>query len=247
MPACRTFVAVEAGTKVFCKEGDAAMLDAEVDGLRALARSGAIRVPQVLRHEAGRLTLEWLDLQPPGPGFGERFGHALRRLHAGVQHHYGWHRDNFIGATPQHNPPCDDWVAFFAGQRLRPLAGGLHDVVEEVIAAMPRLFDDGYVPRPALIHGDLWSGNWGMLADGTPVIFDPAVSLSDPEAELAMMELFGAPPPGFWQGYGGTHDGYAQRRPLYQLYHLLNHAALFGGGYAQQARRAAQDVLRAAP
>jgi len=110
---------------------------------------------------------------------------------------------------------------------------------------MPRLFEDGHTPRPALVHGDLWSGNWGMLADGTPVVYDPAVSYSDAEAELAMMELFGSPPAGFWRSYR-PHEGYARRRPLYQLYHLLNHAVLFGGGYEQQARRAAEGVAGAA-
>jgi fructosamine-3-kinase len=85
-----------------------------------------------------------------------------------------------------------------------------------------------------------------MLADGTPVIYDPAVSCSDAEAELAMMELFGAPPAGFWPAYreaAGLHAGYAARRPLYQLYHLLNHALLFGGSYAAQALRCARSLL----
>jgi protein-ribulosamine 3-kinase len=86
-----------------------------------------------------------------------------------------------------------------------------------------------------------------MLADGTPVIYDPAVSCSDAEAELAMMELFGSPPAGFWGAYreaAGLHDGYARRRGLYQLYHLLNHALLFGGGYVRQSMALAQGLLR---
>jgi fructosamine-3-kinase len=81
-----------------------------------------------------------------------------------------------------------------------------------------------------------------MLDDGTPVIFDPCVSHSDREADLAMMELFGSLPAGFWRGYGGMPAGYARRKKLYQLYHLLNHAVLFGGGYAQQALRCAESL-----
>ncbi len=94
----------------------------------------------------------------------------------------------------------------------------------------------------------LMRGNWGMRADGRPVIFDPAIYIGDAEAELAMMELFGAPPAGFWPAYAaagpGLHPGYARRRGVYQLHHLLNHALLFGGGYAAQAQSCAQQVLR---
>jgi protein-ribulosamine 3-kinase len=108
---------------------------------------------------------------------------------------------------------------------------------------MPSLFADGYMPRPSLIHGDLWSGNWGMLEDGTPVVFDPCVSYSDREADLAMMELFGSLPAEFWRGYGAMPAGYSRRKRLYQLYHLLNHAVLFGGGYAQQVLHCARELL----
>jgi fructosamine-3-kinase len=91
----------------------------------------------------------------------------------------------------------------------------------------------------------LWSGNWGTLADGTPVVYDPAVSCSDAEAELAMMELFGSPPAGFHAAYAAASGRRRDRRRtlVYQLYHLLNHAVLFGGGYAQQALRVTRAVL----
>src|SRR6185436_19722437 len=107
---------------------------------------------------------------------------------------------------------------------LRARLGGadaeLGAAVDRVIAALPGFFDDGHVPRPSLVHGDLWSGNRGVLADGTPVVFDPAVSVSDAEAELAMMELFGAPPQRFWGAYreaAGLHDGYRRRAGVYRL------------------------------
>jgi len=120
--------------------------------------------------------------------------------------------------------------------------------IDTLVRALPSFFADGHEPRASLIHGDLWSGNWGMLADGTPVIYDPAVSCADAEAELAMMELFGEAPARFLEAYrhgAGLHGGYAQRRSLYQLYHLLNHALLFGSGYVAQslvvAKRLAQE------
>ena len=247
---CRTFCATKGTERLFVKRGHGEMLAAEADGLRAIAATGTVRVPQVVHDEPGVLALEWLDLHPPNAGFGERFAEALSRLHSTTARQYGWPRDNFIGATPQVNAPTQDWWDFFAEHRLRAMAkrlnGRVDDVVDRVIDAMPRLFEDGHVPRPSLIHGDLWAGNWGMLADGTPVIYDPAVSHSDAEAELAMMELFGSPPPGFWNAYGPVHAGYGQRRALYQLYHLLNHAVLFGGGYEAQARRVAAQVLASA-
>ena len=250
---CQTFTATHGTTKLFVKHGNPAMLEAEADGLRALAATDTIRVPRIVHSEHGILALEWLDLHPPDAGFGARFGLALAQLHSHPADHYGWPRDNFIGATPQANSPANDWLTFFAEQRLRAMAhrldGRVDAIIDRVIEAMPRLFDDGYAPRPSLIHGDLWSGNWGMLADGTPVIYDPVVSHSDAEAELAMMELFGSPPSGFWQAYRDAarlHAGYGKRRSLYQLYHLLNHAVLFGGGYEQQARDVASQVLAAA-
>ena len=123
----------------------------------------------------------------------------------------------------------------------------MSSAVTTVIDALPSLVEaEDYQPRPSLIHGDLWSGNWGMLADGTPVIYDPAVSCSDAEAELAMMELFGAVPSGFWRAYRETHKlagSYGQRRGLYQLYHLLNHALLFGGSYVNQALSLARTLI----
>ncbi|MDH5539776.1 MAG: fructosamine kinase family protein [Rhizobacter sp.] len=244
----------------------AAMLQAEADGLAALAAARCIRVPEMAgcwvdaALDRAVLALEWLDLAPQTlPEFGGHFGRHLAALHRSAPQdgdgRFGWRRDNWLGATPQRNRWSDEanglqgWIAFYASQRLGAMAERLASAgatpalsvaVRRVIDALPgTLFDDGHVPRASLVHGDLWSGNWGRLAhDGAPVIFDPAVSVSDAEAELAMMELFGAPPAGFWPAYreaAGLADGYPRRRPLYQLYHLLNHALLFGGGYAGRA------------
>ncbi|MBQ0945460.1 fructosamine kinase family protein [Ideonella sp. 4Y16] len=252
------------GARLFIKtlpQARAAVLDAEADGLRALAAARALRVPAVagvfLHEGTAVLALEWLDLKPLGDAGGAAFGAALAALHtAEAPARYGWSRGNWLGATPQDNAwtagdGLADWLGFLATRRLRPLAQGLDaalvDAVERLIARLPALFDDGHVPRPSLIHGDLWSGNWGALADGTPVVFDPAVSVSDAEAELAMMELFGAPPPAFWPAYRAAaplHGGYVRRRPVYQLVHLLNHARLFGGGYARQALAVAQRLIQ---
>jgi fructosamine-3-kinase len=263
-----------AGGALFVKSLPAAradVLEAEADGLEALAAVGAIRVPAVAAcwiddaNAMALLAIEWLDFAPASdPRFGERFGRCLAALHAAApregEGRFGWRRDNWIGGTAQRNRwsvsgGLAGWLGFFGAERLRAMtdrlaaAGApavLRPAIEGLIAAMPSLFDDGHVPRPSLIHGDLWSGNWGRLADGTPVIFDPAVSVSDAEAELAMMELFGAPPAGFWPAYReafGLAPGYARRRGLYQLYHLLNHALLFGGGYLPQSMATIERLL----
>jgi fructosamine-3-kinase len=241
-------------------------LQAEAQGLAALAATGTIAVPAVhscgIDVESGRATLvmEWLELTPPDIGFGARLGEAMGALHAAPPAQgggrFGWASDNFIGATPQVNGWSDDWLTFHRDKRLGAMAKRLKvagassellHAIDAVQRVLPRFFDDGHVPRPSLIHGDLWRGNWGMLPDGRPVLFDPAVSVSDAEAELAMMELFGGLPAGFWPAWRavmGPHEGYERRRGLYQLYHLLNHALLFGGGYVAQSLAVARGLVR---
>lgn len=265
---CETWQARQGRLRLFVKTGgraQGAQLRAEADGLRALAATGTIRVPEVhaladLPGGGAALAMEWLDFAPPDPDFGTRFGTALAALHAQPcplePASFGWRGDNYLGTTLQRNTPLQPagrggWQAFYARSRLGAMrdrlpasATNLRDVVDEVIENLHDLLGEGYLPRTALIHGDLWQGNWDMLADGTPVIFDPAVSCSDPQAELAMMELFGSPPAGFRQAYERAGGGWPtpRRLQLYQLYHLLNHVILFGGGYAAQALRVARAL-----
>ena len=247
----------------------ASILEAEADGLAALAATRTVRVPEVVacaadrEHDVAVLALEWLDLRSADARYGERLGNALAALHlasaADSGRRYGWHRDNMLGATLQRNRWSEPgatagWIDFYRRHRLGAMrerlaasgAASLVDAVDAVSGVLPAFFADGHVPRPSLIHGDLSPGNgWGMLDLVTPVIYDPAVSCSDAEAELAMMELFGGPPHGFWAAYrkqAGLHDGYARRRGLYQLYHLLNHALLFGGGYVRQSEQLARGL-----
>ena len=233
----------------FVKTGDADMLAAEADGLGALATHGALRVPQVLdvgaADEEGFLLLEWLPLVRGSAGDAARLGEALARQHLAPAERFGWPRANFIGATPQFNTPSGDWPAFFREQRLgfqlRLAAenghrGELQALGAELQASLGAFFA-GYQPAPALLHGDLWGGNWGTAADLGPVVFDPAVYCGDREADLAMTELFGGFPAEFYAAYAALAPldvGYPVRRRLYNLYHLLNHLNLFGEGYLGQ-------------
>jgi fructosamine-3-kinase len=234
------------------------MLEAEAAGLAELAACGAVRVPQPLA--AGRegahafLVLEWLAFG--GGGHDAALGYALAAMHRHAAPRFGWHRDNTIGTTPQQNGWSDDWCTFFGERRLAPQAarladgghGGLAAAVRRVIAALPALLA-GHAPRPSLLHGDLWSGNAGALPNGEPVLFDPAVYYGDREADLAMTELFGGFSADFHSAYRAAwplDEGYARRRRLYNLYHVLNHANLFGGGYFAQARGMVDTLLAGA-
>ena len=234
------------------------MFNAEADGLRALADCHAARVPKVLGtgEEGGEafLVMEWLLLGRKTQHAAARMGEALARQHQGGGERFGWRRHNFIGATPQFNTPADDWTGFFReyrlGFQLRLAAengyrGALQDQGTELMERLPAFFA-GYTPQPSLLHGDLWSGNWGVLDTGEPVIFDPAVYYGDREADLAMTELFGGFSPEFYSAYDAhwpRDSGHRTRRDLYNLYHVLNHLNLFGTGYLAQAQQLMQRLL----
>lgn len=235
-------------------DGDA--LAAEADGLRALAP--AIRVPEVVHQGplAGGhvLILEWLDTRPLGDREWARFGAALRQLHGVTGKRFGHHRDNWIGATPQCNRREDDWATFFVHRRLAPqrrlaLERGLPahtaDAVEAVMARVPAWLN-GLEIRPALLHGDLWQGNLAALADGTPVVYDPAVYHGHAETDLAMLTLFGSVPEAFYRAYGHNprEPEFQHRARLYNLYHLLNHHNLFGAPYTRAVQDTAEALLR---
>jgi fructosamine-3-kinase len=232
------------------------LFEMEAAGLAELAAANAVRVPQVLCHgvAAGRayLVLEYLPLRPHGNA--AQLGRQLAQQHRVSAGQFGGSRDNWIGATPQPNAWMDAWVDFWRERRLgfqlhlaaeNGYGGALQRDGEALMARLDDFFA-GYQPSPSLLHGDLWGGNHGFLADGSPVIFDPAVYCGDREVDLAMSELFGGFAPDFYAAYREAWPldaGYAVRRTLYNLYHILNHANLFGGGYAAQAQRMVAQLL----
>lgn len=245
------------GRRYFVKTHRADRLDlfeAEADGLQALAATATLRVPAPIAWGAHQdnawLILEYLPLQSHGDA--AAMGRALAALHRHTQTRFGWHRDNHIGSTPQINAWADDWIHFWRERRLGfqlDLArrhGATASLVKAVTAVadnLPALFAD-YRPVPSLLHGDLWSGN-AAFTEGTPCVFDPAVYYGDREADIAMTELFGGFSPAFYAAYQTAwplDPGYAHRRELYNLYHLLNHYALFGGSYGHQAEHCARRL-----
>ncbi|NMG42456.1 phosphotransferase [Aromatoleum toluvorans] len=248
---------VEAGgRRYFLKLNHAAtrpMFEAEADGLAALAACDAFRVPRPLACGAtdteAFLLLEHLELRPlASADDGRRFAEALVALHRDTGEQFGWTRDNYVGATPQLNTPHDGWARFFVDCRLLPqlqlarakgYAGAVGRDADKLLERIPAVFLD-YRPRASLLHGDLWNGNAAIAADGTPVIFDPAVYRGDRDADLAMSELFGGFPSSFYATYRSAWapaEGYELRKTLYNLYHILNHLNLFGRSYFGQAER----------
>jgi fructosamine-3-kinase len=185
------------------------------------------------KFKVGKLKVESSNLQPSTPP-GE----------------FGWNQNNTIGSTPQINNWTSDWAEFFAEYRLGyqfQLArrrGGHFPQQDRLLAAIGKLLD--HQPQPSLVHGDLWGGNASITKSGEPVIFDPATYVGDREVDIAMTELFGGFPPAFYRGYNEAwplDSGYKQRKTLYNLYHILNHFNLFGGGYGSQANRMIEQIL----
>ena len=254
----RCFILEGGGRRYFAKTNDRSALDsfaAEADGLAALAAAGA-RVPVPLcrgqADEHAFLVLEHLELR--GNGDYALLGRSLAAVHAVHGEAFGWHRDNYIGRTAQLNRRSPSWSDFWREARLEPqlelaMKNGLgRDLVEKgerLAQALPRLLSQ-HAPAASLLHGDLWSGNAGFLAGGAPVLFDPAVYWGDRETDLAMTELFGGFPRAFYSAYAEAAplaQDYAVRKTLYNLYHVLNHANLFGGGYPAQAERMIERLL----
>jgi fructosamine-3-kinase len=234
------------------------LLEAEAAGLRELADAAALRVPGVLAvglaGSQAFLALEWIEFRTATPRTEARLGELLAAQHRVTAPRFGWHRDNTIGATPQSNAWTEDWTRFFAERRL----GFQLDLAAEqghsgrLIERGRRLCEQldvllgGHRLLPSLLHGDLWGGNWAADESGQPVVFDPAVYFGDREADLAMTRLFGGFSRAFYEAYESAWPlaaGATLRFDLYNLYHVLNHLNLFGGGYRPQAEALIDRLL----
>jgi fructosamine-3-kinase len=259
------------GARLFAKTNRASampMLEAEADGLAALAAAAdpchlVVPAPRALGlvEDQAVLVLPWLDLDGVATGWRE-LGAALAALHRRSLEApllegdrgavaFGWRCDNFIGSSPQANGWLDHWGRFFAERRLQPQLewvarrGGPLRGSAELLARTPHWLG-GHAAEPVLVHGDLWSGNAALLGGGRGTIFDPAVHRADREVDLAMAHLFGGFPEAFFAGYEASWSlpaGHERRRALYNLYHLLNHANLFGGSYRGAAQASIDRLL----
>ena len=229
---------------------------AEKAGLEALHKAGAV-TPSVIAYGKTKdnqsyLLLNYVRNSRPKRTYWEDLGHMLAQVHCAPvekitgNSRFGFSADNYIGQTRQKNTRTDSWIEFFRNSRLKvqiELAAGYFDKDDR--QRCQNLLDnlDKYLVEPefpSLIHGDLWSGNVMPDQNGSPMLIDPAVYIGHHEADIAMTELFGGFSPEFYDAYHEIipkESGYAERRDLYNLYHLLNHLNLFGRSYLTAVRR----------
>jgi len=257
-------VQLQDGRRVFVKTRECApsrFFVSEADGLRWLAEAGALRIPEVLAEcdtpRTSFLALEWIERAPRGgqvPGSQaadphERLGRGLALLHQSGSESFGFQHDGFIGPLPQRNRSVSTWAEFYGEQRLEPLArlardrGCIDGSLARMLASLCERLDAlvGPSESPARLHGDLWSGNVLYDAKGEVWLIDPAAYAGHREVDLAMLALFGGLDRRVLDAYEEVSplaDGHSERVRLYQIYPLLVHVLLFGGGYGAQLREA---------
>lgn len=243
-----------ATSRYFLKVNDAEkypdMLLKEAAGLTELRKKGKLYVPAVLKtgieENQQYLLLEWIEKGRPSASFWTDFGHSLAALHQEPQPWFGWKTTNYIGRVVQDNKQHDTWDEFYTECRIMPLVErlfnlGIFDRTDLNAAghfcnALDSLFP---AEPPALLHGDLWSGNYSITEAGHPVIFDPAVYYGHREMDLGMTQLFGGFDNSFYEAYNEQYPlepGWQKRMKLTQAWPLLVHAVLFEGIYISKAR-----------
>lgn len=232
----------------FIKENDPkkfpGMFEAEVHGLKLLANANCFVVPAVLgtaeEENRSMLLLEWLEKKNPDARSWYEAGEKLAALHQHSNPAFGLEISNYIGSLPQQNNFHSSWEDFFTLERILPqikrarddgrIDSALVGKAEKFCAKCGTIFPP---EKPAMLHGDLWSGNFFFSANG-PALFDPAVYFGHREMDLAMTQLFGGFDPDFYAGYTNAfapEKDWQKRIPYSNLYPLLVHLNLFGGGY----------------
>ena len=238
-------------------------LKAEYLGLQELnnhiSQENPLRIPKVYtlnrNEQYSWLILEYINFGQQTPTSQAALGHGLALLHQHTAPQFGFSSDNVIGESLQTNIWTKDWLSFWAEQRLgtqfklaaqHGFYNSIQNEAEQLLNLLPQLLQD-HQPTPSLLHGDLWAGNAACDDAGNPIIFDPAVYYGDRECDLAMTALFGGFSADFYAAYNHVYpldSGYEQRKDLYNLYHILNHANLFAGGYIGQSQSMMQQIIR---
>ena len=237
-------------------DSNRAMFVQESVGLSALRETNSFVVPQVITagtfNDTDYLILEYIEMKKHGDM--KLFAKALASLHLSTVSHFGFSSNNYIGRTSQINTLEKNWGRFFTEHRIavqlglltkKDVSNSLTIKGKELIKKLPSYFSN-HKPKPSLVHGDLWQGNYAFDQGGNPTIFDPACYYADHEVDLAMLELFGNPGHEFFETYNQYYkigEGYSERKKIYNLYHVLNHANMFGGGYVPQTEQMIESIL----
>jgi len=230
------------------------MFDVEKEGLEALGETD-IRVPQPLfsgiSAESSFLLMEWIDSGVRSTNYWDTLAIELAGIHKHTHPEFGWRSTNYIGSLVQENNFATDWIEFFIHNRLEKqlkiafdegkIATRFHSNFNVLFNDLPQLLP---IEPPSLIHGDLWSGNVMVGNTGNPVLIDPSVYFGNREIELAFTHLFGGFNSKFYEAYNSCwplQPGFMDRIKIYNLYPLLVHVNLFGGGYIQQVENIISD------
>lgn len=247
----------------FVKINRAELLDmflAEFAALDEIKNSNTLLTPSpILAGRAGNnafLAMEFIEMGGGSSAASEEeLGHNLAQMHKVTQPKFGWDRDNTIGSTKQINQQESSWGVFWREHRIAPqlqwatqkgAATSMTQKGGRLLLQIEQILENHNI-SPSLLHGDLWGGNWSTTNSGEPIIYDPALYYGDREADLAMTELFGGFSNRFYEAYNESwplDPGYSSRKDLYNLYHILNHFNLFGGGYGRQAEGLIERILQ---
>ena len=233
------------------------MFEAEARGLNILRDTGIIRIPEVIaygqNYQRSYLILEFIPSVEAKKDFWRNFGTSLATVHSQTHAQFGLSFNNYIGSLPQNNLYCEDGIQFFIERRLKVQAGlalyngaisqPLFDKFYRLYDVLPSLLP---VEKPALLHGDLWSGNFLVDDYGSATLIDPAVYYGNREAELAFTHLFGSFQPEFYRSYEEAlplENNFEERIPIYNLYPLMVHVNLFGSGYLAAVERTLTRIV----
>lgn len=246
--------------RFFVKLNDASrfpnMFEAEKRGLELLGQS-SFSVPEPLNvgllDDTQFILIDWVEKGVPKSGFWDEFGRHLAALHSIASEHFGLNHSNYIGSLPQSNSEHKTWEEFYCEERILPQMR-LAEKSGQLTSSMKRGFDALFaelqnifpMEKPSLLHGDLWSGNMMVAQDGSPCIFDPAVYYGHREMDLAMMALFGGFGDDWIAAYNEVYpleNGWKDRVPIGQLYPLMVHVNLFGGGYGRSVESILQKFI----
>jgi fructosamine-3-kinase len=233
------------------------IFEKEAEGLDWLRRHTSLHVPETFVYgrigDTNYLLMEWISSRSPLPDYWQKLGEGIAELHMVVGQKFGLDSDNYIAILPQINEQENTWENFFVNKRLEPMLQrafyeGLipKDFMKEFRRIYPLLKDFFPKEKPALLHGDLWSGNILIDDKGAPALIDPAVYFGHREVDLAFSRLFGGFDRKFYEAYQHhfpLEPGFEERIDVYNLYPLLVHLNLFGASYLPGIQKTLRALL----